>query len=72
MAFHPPFIFRSCLNLDYGVTNFFFPLYTRVSKSIIHSNKWSTLYTFKMPTLNEDLSLACMGRERGPFQAIKV
>lgn len=44
------------------MTNFFFPLYTRVSKSIIHSNKQSTFYTFNMPTLNEDLSPAC-GRE---------
>lgn len=51
------FIFLSSLNLDYVMTNYFFPLYTRVSKSIIHSNKQSMFYTFKMPTLNGDLSL---------------
>lgn len=55
-------LFLSSLNLDYTATNFFFPLYSRVSKSIIHSNKQSTLYTLNMPTLNEDLLLAC-GRE---------
>lgn len=49
-------MFLSSLNLDSAVTNFVFPLYTRVTKSIIHSNKPSTLHTFNTAALNEDLS----------------
>lgn len=63
-------MFLSSLNLDSAVTNFVFPLYTRVTKSIIHSNKPSTLYTFNTAALNEDLSLPCRRAEL--FPAIEV
>lgn len=63
-------MFLSSLNLDSAVTNLVFPLYTRVTKSIIHSNKPSTLYTFNTAALNEDLSLAC--RREDLFQAIQL
>lgn len=63
-------MFLSSLNLDSAVTNFAFPLYTRVTKSIIHSNKPSTLYTFNTAALNEDLSLACRRAEL--FSPIEV
>lgn len=63
-------MFLSSLNLDSAVTNFIFPLYTRVTKSIIHSNKPSTLYTFNTAALNEDLSPPC--RRADLFQAMEV
>lgn len=63
-------MFLSSLNLDSAVTNFVFPLYTRVTKSIIHSNKPSTLYTFNMAALNEDLSPSC--RRADLFPAMEV